>query len=383
MFVAQSACIIAGLFHPNYVYTQWQVWLIYTLLTIIACLLVSFLPRSIPAAEQIFLGISLVGVVVAFITVLARSPVKQPASLVFKTWENTTGWPDGLAFLLATGQAMYGFLGTDGATHIAEELPNPGKNVPRVVMLVMAIGTGTSIPWTLAFLFSTNDLEAIASSPLPILTVFEQATGSLRVATLFTVWIVIIYFGAMISCLVTSSRIIWAFSRDGGLPYSKVFAKVHPTLNAPVNATLLASVFIGLFGLLYIVSTTAYNSIVALAILSSNITCVIPQFFVLVRGRQVLPERHFRLNKTVATICYGFSVAYVSLFTVLFCFPLAIPVKVDSLNYVSVVLVGALVFIATLWRCGKRRQFTGPQIIEGVEMVSSIEAGDVASFKKT
>lgn len=260
VFCAQSAVIIAGFYHPDYVYTQWQVYLIYLLIITIPCLLIIFLPSRIPTAEKGFLLLSIVGVVVAIITVLATSKTKQPAS-VLSNWTNSTGWPDGLAFLLATGQAMYGFLGMDGVTHIAEELPNPGRNVPRILMLIMLIGSGSCIPWTIAFLFSTNDLGSVGSSLLPIYTVFNQALTSQAAATFFTVWIVTIYFGALISCLVTSGRLIWAFSRDGGLPYSKTFAKVHPTLNAPVNATVLATIVIGLFGLLYIASTTALTAL--------------------------------------------------------------------------------------------------------------------------
>ena len=63
---------------------------------------------------------------------------------------------------------MYGVLGMDGATHIAEEVPHPGRAVPRILILIMLIGTGTAVPWAIAFMFSTNDLEAIATSPLPI-----------------------------------------------------------------------------------------------------------------------------------------------------------------------------------------------------------------------
>lgn len=368
VFCSQSAVVIAGFYHPDYVYKQCQVWLIYGLITMISCLLIVILPRWVPTAEKMFLFISLIGVVVAFITVLATSDTKQPKR-VFSEWNNTTGWPEGFAFLLATGQAMYGFLGMDGATHIAEELPNPSRNVPRILMLIMLIGTCTSIPWTIAFVFSTNNLDAVGHSPLPIYTVFEQAINSQSVATFFTVWIVVIYYGALISCFVTSGRLLWAFSRDNGLPYSKVFSKVHPTLKAPVNATILAGVFITLFGLLYIASTTAFNSIVALAILSSNITCTIPQAIVLFRGRsKVLPPRYFDLGPVLGPLCNGFSLLYVSLYTVLFCFPIFLPAAAGSMNYVSVVLISSMIFITVLWWGGKRKTFVGPNVqIDGLE----------------
>lgn len=191
--------MLASLYHPSYVWTAWQVWLIYTLITAFSCLFIVLLPRWIPTAEKIFLFSSLLGLVVAFVTVLATSQEKQPAKVIFAEWVNVTGWPDGLAFILATGQAMYGFLGMDGATHIAEELPNPERTVPKVIIMVMAIGTATSIPWTIAMIFSTNDLDRVAGSSLPIFEVFLQAINSQAAATFFTVWICFIYYGALVA----------------------------------------------------------------------------------------------------------------------------------------------------------------------------------------
>jgi choline transport protein len=369
--------MLASLYHPNYTWTQWQVWLLYTLITIISCALIVSFPRWIPTAEKVFMYSSLLGFLVAFITVLATSQDKQPARIVFTDWVNVTGWPNGLSFLLATGQAMYGFLGMDGATHISEELPNPERTVPRVLVIIMAIGTSTSIPWTIALMFSTKDLDAVAASSLPIFEVFQQALNSQDAATFFTVWICFIYYGAMVSCFITAGRLMWAFSRDNGLPYSHIFAEIHPTLQAPVNATILAGAFMVLFGLLYVASTTAYNSFVSLAILATNLTCVIPQAIVLVRGRRTLPKRSFDLGAVGGTFCYAFSTLYASLYMVLFCFPLVIPVAGDSMNYLSAVLAGAFLLIVSLWWGGKRNTFRGPfircEINEGVE----ISAGDI------
>ncbi|KAH7215528.1 amino acid/polyamine transporter I [Fusarium oxysporum] len=378
IFCSQTCLMIASFYHPSFVWKAWQVWLIYVLITVISCLIIVFLARFIPAAEKIFLFSSLLGLAVAFITILATSEHKQPPKLVFADWVNVTGWPDGLAFLLATGQAMYGFLGLDGATHIAEELPNPERTVPRVIVMIMVIGTVTSIPWTIAMLFSTNDLDKVASSALPIFEVFLQAINSKAAATFFTVWICFIYYGAMVSCFVTSGRLIWAFSRDGGLPYSRTFAKIHRTLQAPVNATLLAGAFLIIFGLLYVASTTAYNSIVGLAIMSTNITCAIPQAILLIRGRNILPSRYFDLGRIGGTFCNAFSTLYAILYVVLFCFPLSLPVEADSMNYLAAVLVAAFVFICILWFGWKRHTFHGPTLdSEGI-----IIEEDRASGKK-
>ena len=125
LFCAQICVNIATLYHPTYVWRQWQVWLIYTLVIIICALITIYLPRLIPIGETFFFWTSVVDFVDSFIALLAASNTKQSGRAVFTDRVNQTGWSDGVAFLLAVGQSMYGFLCTDAATHLSEEMPVP------------------------------------------------------------------------------------------------------------------------------------------------------------------------------------------------------------------------------------------------------------------
>jgi choline transport protein len=268
--------------------------------------------------------------------------------------------------------------------HISEELPSPSRYVPRAMIGTMVIGILTCIPFTLAVLFSSQDLEEVSLSPLPIMTVYVQALGNADAALFFTFWILFIYFGATIGLVVTSGRLLWAFARDNGLPYSRIFAKTHETRHVPANATMLTAVFSGCYGLIYIGSVTAFNSFVATAILSLNITYVIPQTISLLRGRKkVLPRRHFDLGPILGPFCNIFATLWVSLYAVLFCFPIFLPVTAATMNYVSVVMAGTAVFIVVIWFLpkslgGKRHVFTGPNVgAEGLELLSAVNAGEV------
>ncbi|KAK5088586.1 hypothetical protein LTR05_002806 [Lithohypha guttulata] len=373
LFCAQICVNLATLYKPEYAWIQWQVWLVYTGFIIACSSIVILLPRLIPKGEIVFFWASVLGFVVSFVAILAASDTKQSASIVFTDWVNQTGWNDGTAFLLAVGQAMYGFLCTDSATHISEELPNPGRNVPRAMWGTIVIGIATTLPFTVALLFSTHDLETVSLSYLPIMEVYSQALNNKAGAFVLTFWILFVYFGATIGLVVTSGRLLWAFARDNGLPFSHVFAKTHPTLKVPVNATILTAVFCILYGLIYIGSTTAFNSFIATAILSLNITYAIPQFIVLCRGRSsVLPSRHFDLGSFFGPFCNLFSTLWVALYAVLFCFPIFLPVTVQSMNYVSVVMAGTGLFIVLAWWLpgGKRGTFTGPNV--NMEMLSVV-----------
>ncbi|KAK3722687.1 hypothetical protein LTR37_002258 [Vermiconidia calcicola] len=378
LFLAQCCVNLATLMHPEYVWTRWQAYLVYCGFIIVITAIVILLPRRIPMGESVFFWTSVIGFVVSTIAMLAVSDTKQSSKVVFTKWVNQTGWSDGTAFLLAVGQAMYGFLCTDAATHISEELPNPSRNVPRAMWGTILVGIITVLPFTLAFLFSVTDLEAVSLSLLPIMEVYSQAFQHRGAAFFFTFWILFIYFGATIGLVVTSGRLLWAFARDGGLPFSKVFARTHPTLKVPVYSTLLTAAFCMLYGLIYIGSTTAFNSFVATAILSLNITYTIPQFMVLLRGRKnVLPARSFDLGPIFGAFCNIFSTAWVALYAILFCFPIFLPVEAVSMNYVIVVMAGTALFIALTWWLpgGKRGRFTGPNV--DIEMLDAVNRGQV------
>ncbi|KAK5940756.1 hypothetical protein PMZ80_007173 [Knufia obscura] len=165
LFLAQVCVNLATLYNPEYVWTQWQVWMVYSGFIILCAAIVIFLPKLIPIGETMFFWASVLGFAVSVIVMLAVSDRKQSGSVVFTEWVNQTGWSDGTAFLLAVGQAMYGFLCTDSATHISEELPDPGRNVPRAMWGTIAIGIITVLPFTIALLFSVNDFTAISLSP--------------------------------------------------------------------------------------------------------------------------------------------------------------------------------------------------------------------------
>ncbi|RDK46356.1 hypothetical protein M752DRAFT_324076 [Aspergillus phoenicis ATCC 13157] len=282
----------------------------------------------------------------SLITVLAMQDQKQSAHTVFLAYENLTGWSDGTAFMIGAGTCMYAYITVDSVTHIADEVPNPGRNIPRAMMATVLTGMVTCIPYAIAILFCTTDLKAVASSPIPIYTAYLQATSSPVAATLLTAWVIFFYCAAELSCLLTAGRLAYTFARAGGLPYSSFFVKI--TNEMPLNATLGCS--------------TAFDSFISIVIIALNICYVIPQAIVLLRGRDaVLGRRAFALGKYFGLFCNTVAVLWVAVILVFFCLPLTIPTTVHEMNYASVVLAGFIALIGIGWWGGKRKTFTGPQ----------------------
>ena len=159
---------------------------------------------------------------------------------------------------------------------------------------------------------------------------------------------------------VTSGRIMWAFARDGGVPFSNYFSHVSTTLGFPVRATVAAFTFVCIYGLLYLASTTAFNSIITSAVLLLNITYAVPQGIALVQGRHKLPNRYLKLGY-LGYFCNGFSILWIIVLGTMVCFPPVLPVDVASMNYTSPILVGLFLLILLCWFV-MGKNFKGPNI---------------------
>ncbi|KAI4204342.1 MAG: hypothetical protein LQ346_001614 [Caloplaca aetnensis] len=225
----------------------------------------------------------------------------------------------------------------------------------------MAIGFSTAFPLFLALMFSVTDLDAVLDSSLPSMEVFYQVTQSRGLATFMMTWVLLTYYTAIMGQWVTAGRMTWAFARDRGVPFSEFFSHVSASQNFPVRATVLSVCFCCLYGLLYLASTTAFNSIVTGAVLYLNITYAVPQGILAVRGRKnCLPVRPFNLG-FIGPVCNILAPLLVTVIGTFICFPPELPVTVDNMNYTPVILVGLFLVILGLWY-SRGHQFTGPKI---------------------
>ncbi|OJJ42392.1 hypothetical protein ASPZODRAFT_155311 [Penicilliopsis zonata CBS 506.65] len=370
IFVAESIMGVAEIYYPAFAAQRWQIWCIYALMLILATVAVTVWPSLVPRTQSSFFGASVLGMLVITIAVLAASPTKQSAAVALVNYDNSSGWPSGISFMLATGQSMWSFACVDSATHMAEEIPRPEKNVPLAMLLGMLIGLVTMVGFTLAMLFSATDFDQIATSAAPMYECFIQAFDSPGASLFLTIWVIIVYFGSCVGLITTTGRLIWAFSRDNGLPFSSVFATVNRQLLVPANANIATCVFCLAYGCLYIGSPVAFNTFISTAILFLSLSYTVPQIPLLFHKNrdQCLPPRPFSLGRFLGPFCNLFSIAWVLLYALLFSFPLVIPTTLADMSYVSVVLVASIVFVGSLWFLGgKRSSFTGPlQYMEAV-----------------
>ncbi|KAL8916430.1 MAG: hypothetical protein Q9208_008516 [Pyrenodesmia sp. 3 TL-2023] len=264
---AVSVAGMVNFWHDGFEVARWQVYLIYLASVFLTAAPLFLSPTIVPRFVQMALYLSVTGFFVIFCMVLGLKKRTQPGSFITRSGEGTSGWSHSTAWVLGVGNALYAYGGTDGAIHIAEEIPRPGNNIPLAMNLTMAIGFSTAFPLFLALMFSVTDLDAVLNSSLPSMEVFYQVTQSRGLATFMMTWVLLTYYTAIMGQWVTAGRMTWAFARDRGVPFSEFFSHVSVSQKFPVRATALSVCFCCLYGLLYLASTTAFNSIVTGAVL--------------------------------------------------------------------------------------------------------------------
>lgn len=100
------------LLHPEYEAKPWHQFLLYIGITLIALVINMFLNRVLPYLTKAAFFWSIAGFIVISITVLATaSPNYQTASWVYGDFINSTGWPDGLAWLFGLLQGAFALTG--------------------------------------------------------------------------------------------------------------------------------------------------------------------------------------------------------------------------------------------------------------------------------
>ena len=107
----------------------------------------------------------------------------------------------------------------------AEEVEDASLVVPRCMWWSYVLNAAMGIVILITMLFCIGDLNTAIGSTAPYLVLFKN-TGSVGVALMLSVLIFLLIFSGNVTALATTSREMWAFSRDHGFPCSRWISKV-------------------------------------------------------------------------------------------------------------------------------------------------------------
>ncbi|WVF68676.1 hypothetical protein IAT40_003448 [Kwoniella sp. CBS 6097] len=374
---------VIALLHPNYEVERWHIFLIYTVYTLGACALNIFGLRLLPKINQTAIFWSLTGAVVIIITCLSTaSPDFQSGDFVFRTYINETGWNNGVAWLLGLLQSSFGLTGYDAVSHMVEEMPNPHLNAPKTMILAVCIGASSSFVFLICLLFGIKDVDMVNSSSAgALLESMYQATGSRAGAVCLQIFPICAMAFTAQGLLTASSRMSYAFARDRGLPFSRVFATMNRN-GVPIPSVLLTTSLVIIFGCVYLGSSTALNAILSSSVVFLNISYSIPILLVVIRGRHILrppslPAPTWTLGPILGPIANLVGLSFTALTTVFFLFPPDLPVTGENMNYAVAVLGIVFIISVITWIVDGRRHFIGPRDLGALLELARSEVGVV------
>ncbi|KAJ8073080.1 hypothetical protein PM082_019948 [Marasmius tenuissimus] len=357
--------LIAGIriFHPEWVPTTWQTYLLLVAVTVIFTGIGILFNRALPTIDILSAFWILVGTVVTMICLSAKAAVgRHSASLAFGFFDpSSSGWTPGWSFFIGLLPPAFAYSAVCLIASMAEEVKNPAVNLPRAMVWQVPIGFVTGVMFLLPIMFTLPDISTLLSVPggQPIGVLYTMVMGSR--AGGFGVWIILFGIGVFggISILCAASRTTWAFARDKAIPFHRTFAHISPGKSVPLNAYLLSTIVQLLLGLIYLGSSTAFNAFVGVAVMCIGASYAIPIATSLINGRRDVKDSPYPLGRW-GVLLNVISVAWVVFEIVLFSMPPVIPATKGTMNYASVVFVGFGVISAGWYMISGRYHYTGP-----------------------
>ncbi|EXJ80879.1 hypothetical protein A1O3_07166 [Capronia epimyces CBS 606.96] len=347
---------------PSMTVKPWMVFVGYQA-TNVFCALFNCVERILPPIATTNLVVALAATVAIFVSLLAASPTKQSGEFVFATFVNSSGWAsDGVTFLTGMLAANWGFSCLDAITHLANEVPDPARNIPRALMATVLLSIATCLPTAMAAFFSVQSLADVVATPtgIPSLAIFHQCLRSKPAAVALQSLMIVNYICAGISIQTWQSRLAWALACDRGWPFSDRLATIAPApFNTPIWAHLWSSLWVALLGCLYLASTEAFNAFIGGGVILQYLSYSACVLMLLRKGRRNITPGPFWWPRFGLLANYV-TLAWTLLTLVFYSFPAAYPTSASTMNYVSCVVVFMFLYSAVFWLLQGRTNFVLP-----------------------
>lgn len=359
LYLAETTVGWAEACNPGFVATQWQLYLASVAWAVLLAVV------NLPGLFKLLPHLMAAGVVLIncswffiFVSLLARVNPKNSGRTVFVDVVNESGWSsDGVVFFLAILPGILSVSGFDAVTHITDEVPNPKKDIPQVILGSTGLSAFTGLAMVIMYSFCTVDPSVLVEpyAHQPIINVLQEG---LRSDALFNIAMTA-YLGTMFIASVAGftswNRLYWSLSRTNALPFSRFTAKLSSSDHIPVNAIFVNFFMAIVLGALGVGSLTALNAIFgssAICALSSFSLCL---FMAIRRGRAFLdPNRWLNLGRAGLPM-QMIALTWAVFASVWLCFPLYLPVTPEYMNWSIVILTG-IVVVATAYYLGFRKQ---------------------------
>ncbi len=376
------------IFKSDFTYNKWTVFFTYLAVLLVHGLLNTFNVNLVKKMGDVSVWWHVVGVLVIILALLFFGDNGQGFGNTFQ-FKNSTGFNFAgskiYVFLLGLLLAQYTITGFDASAHVSEETRGAATSAPKAIVrsiyisaiaaLLMNVVMVAAIPKGLIdgkSYYDTIAGKGILAGP----AVFVYAVSGFLGKFLVIISTVGQFFCGLAS-VTANSRMIYAFSRDRGLPMSDVWHKINPKTRTPTNSLWLGVGLSAVLGLLTLFQSSlgvpiAFFALTGICVVGLYISYVIPIYLRLRNPNfQPGPWNLGSRSKIIGWI----SVGYVAAISVLFVLPLFSDwlSNINDFNFTGPILLLSALLVALWWKVSANKWFTGPKVQGSREELLAIE----------
>jgi amino acid transporter len=271
-----------------------------------------------------------------------------------------------LGFLLT----QYTITGFDASAHISEETKGASITAARGIWQSVFYSAIAGYIVLLAITFAAKDTKAINDGGGTVFAVFESSMTVAWTKTILIICVVGQFFCGM-SCMTSASRMMYAFSRDGAVPGSRLWSRVNEN-RIPFNAVMAVAAFALILTLPALKGnkdglTVAFTAVVSIGVIGLYVCWAVP-IYLRWRMKDAFESGPWTLGnkyKWMAPIALGEILIVVVIYFNLPFSSSGVPWESDFewslFNYTPVVTGGLAIAIGLWWALSAKNWFTGPK----------------------
>jgi amino acid transporter len=224
--------------------------------------------------------VHILGVAVLIGSLFIFAP-RQPAAFLWSTRNlSSVHAPYAWLFLLGLLQAQWTYTGFDASAHMAEETVDPRRHAPWGMVMSVLISGVFGYVLILALVLAIPDVAQVlqtrdaSGNLLPaVLTIVRLTLGG-RAATAVLALTVLAMWFCGLTAITSVSRSFFALARDGGIPVSAIWSRVHSKLKTPVPAVWLSAA-LAFAAMLY---SGAYSVVTSISVIGFYLAYIAPVY---------------------------------------------------------------------------------------------------------
>jgi amino acid transporter len=378
-------------------YSLTRVFVIFLVILVLVALVNIFSSHLLAVLNNISVWWHVAGASVVVLILLFAPSHHATLSSVFTNTVNNTGFfggrTSGWGFLfgvlpLSVILTQYTITGYDASAHLSEETHSAANAAAKGIwrsIFYSAIGGWILL---LAFLFAVQDEKAVTAGGGGVAIIFTQAL-TVNWASLVLAIATIGQFFCTTACMTSTTRMLFAFSRDGAVPGAYLWSRLNKN-KVPVYGVIASAVVAVLITLPALVKVdiggapvpVAFNAVVSIGVIGLYVAFAIPIFLRWRAGSSFVPGS-WTLGgryKWMCLVAVG-EIVVTSFIALMPTSALGAPwypgfgwSSLKYVNYTPLVVGGALLALWIGWHLSAKKWFTGPKMT--IDLPAGMTAAD-------